>query len=870
MVGRTVTHYHILEKLGEGGMGVVYRARDHNLNRRVAVKFLSTGIADEVRRRRFQQEAQTASSLNHPHILPVYEAGSEDGQQYLVTEFVDGGTLRDWMKREKPSVRQIVELVTGIADALACAHEAGIVHRDIKPENVLVSKQGHARLADFGLAKLTEELGPGTDGETRTLPPVTLVGSVVGTVPYMSPEQVSGGRLDARSDIFSFAAMLYELIAGERPFRGKTDQEVARAILSSPPQPLSEARPDIPWELRAIVEKGIEKEPAERYQSMRELVVDLKRVQRQRSGEHVLDVVSRPHPWRLLSAVTAAVMVSAVALAWWLYRVDFFWKNPLANAHFTRFTDFEGSELDAAISPDGKLVAFLSDRAGVFDLWLGQSGRGEFVNLTKGRFPEMFFWEIRNVGFTADGSELWFRTALAGTSTGGLVRRIPVIGGADRPFLDQGLNPVWSPDGQWLAYHEPTRGDPIFVADRSGRSARKIFAGGPGIHAHFQTWSPDGRLIYFVSGYPPDEMDIWRVPAAGGQAERLTHHNADVAYPVFVDRRTLIYRATAEDGSGFWLYGMDVNHRIPHRVSFGVEQYLSVSASADGKHLAATVSNPTGSLWTVPLSGATAGESDATPFVLPNVRAVHPRFGPDYIVYLSSRSGADGLFRFSNGTVMELFGATEGRIIAAPAVSLDGRRLCFATREKRSKLYVMNADGTGLHEFAEALEPRDSPSWSPDGKWVAVAANAGHGVRLYRVSVDSGEAITLTEGRSRLPVWSPDGRFIVYSEERQGPGYPVKAVTPEGRPYPLPTLSVLRGLDRYRLLAGGSEMVVLEMEGGKPDFWSINLRTGQRRRLTDLKQGYSISSFDLSPDGKQILFDRIRENADVVLIDLPK
>ena len=280
MIGRTISHYRIEQKLGEGGMGVVYRARDLTLDRRVAIKFLSAEIGTEEQRRRFQQEAQTASSLNHPHILSVYEAGTDDGQQYLVSEYIDGVTLREWARTQHVTVRQILELMVGVADALACAHAVGIVHRDIKPENILVAQQGYAKLVDFGVAKLLN-VAAGGEADTRSArAPVTRAGVLVGTVPYMAPEQVSGQPVDARTDIFAFGAVLYELLTGQRPFGGKTDTDVLHAILHTPPRPLAELHPAVPYQLQLVVEKALEKDPVDRYQSMRELVVDLKRAQR--------------------------------------------------------------------------------------------------------------------------------------------------------------------------------------------------------------------------------------------------------------------------------------------------------------------------------------------------------------------------------------------------------------------------------------------------------------------------------------------------------------------------------------------------------------------------------------------------------------
>ncbi len=273
--GTSIGSYRIEGTLGAGGMGVVYRATDTRLNRLVCIKFLSGELLDVAARRRFQREAQMASSLNHPHILTVHDVGEHRGRQYIVTELVDGGTLQDWSSAAARTWRQVVELLTGVADGLATAHAAGILHRDIKPANILVSQNGYAKLADFGLAKLFDGAPGGAAKPPRA--ELTAAGLVVGTVAYMSPEQASGQPLDARSDIFSFGVVLYELLAGRRPFTGETDLELLKTIVHGLPSPLPA---EIPEALRGIVEKAIEKDPAERYQSMRDLVVDLRRVAR--------------------------------------------------------------------------------------------------------------------------------------------------------------------------------------------------------------------------------------------------------------------------------------------------------------------------------------------------------------------------------------------------------------------------------------------------------------------------------------------------------------------------------------------------------------------------------------------------------------
>jgi serine/threonine protein kinase/tetratricopeptide (TPR) repeat protein len=326
--GARLGHYQIVAMLGRGGMGVVYRAHDTRLNRSVAVKFLSDNLADPAARRRFQREAQMASSLNHPHILTVHDAGEFEGRQYLVTEYIDGGTLKDWVARkdwaanDKRDWPQIVELLLGVADGLATAHAANILHRDIKPENILITSSGYAKLADFGLAKL---LQPAEPQATRTLTGHrTRPGTIMGTISYMSPEQASGRMTDARSDIFSFGVVLYELLAGQRPFTGKSDLELLQNLIHAPVRPLPN---EIPYPLRVAVEKALEKDPAGRYQTMRDLVADLRQLSRTERGaaESPMDSAARDtkggkrRGLQPIMAGTGAAVILAIGLTVWLF-----------------------------------------------------------------------------------------------------------------------------------------------------------------------------------------------------------------------------------------------------------------------------------------------------------------------------------------------------------------------------------------------------------------------------------------------------------------------------------------------------------------------------------------------------------------------
>jgi Tol biopolymer transport system component len=431
-----------------------------------------------------------------------------------------------------------------------------------------------------------------------------------------------------------------------------------------------------------------------------------------------------------------------------------------------------------------------------------------------------------------------------------------------------------SPDGSRIAYFFPPA-DPIFVADKNGANPRQILADKKGFHNHYLHWSPDGRFIYFVRGIPPDDMDVWRIRPSGGEPERLTNHHGRVAYPALLDARTLIYCAAREDG-GWGLYAMDVERQIPHAVTSGLEEYTSLSSSADGRRLAATVANPVRNLWTVPITDHVVDESGATRFDLPTVRAAAPRYGPDYVLYLSSKGGAQGLWKWKDGSETELWKGSDGPVPFAPGVSADGAQIAFVTRsEGRHHVSLMAPDGTNVHRIAESLDVVDVPSWSPDGRWIAVIAREeeGRARPLYKVPIDGGSPVRLVDGVNSDPIWSPDGRLILYSEGWGGGGL-LRGVTPDKQAVPMPEIAVPYAGNRYRFMPGGRSVVIFLHRLGQTvqpeaSYHLLDLATGRTRKLTNLRSDFTTRSFDVSPDGKQILFDRYRDNSDIVLVDLP-
>ncbi len=860
--GEKLGPYEILAPIGAGGMGEVFRAKDTRLHRSVAIKILPRDkIADFERKGRFLQEARAASALNHPNIVTLHDIASDTGVDYLVMEFVSGRSLDKIITPKGIPLSEAIDYTRQIASALAAAHAAGIVHRDIKPANVMVTSESQVKVLDFGLAKLVERV-PGPEGETQTREPaLTETGTVIGTLAYMSPEQARAQPLDHRTDVFSLGVMLYEMLAGQRPFQGKSQVETMHAIINAPTPPL----PAQPPEIEEILSKALAKDPRDRYQHAGDLELDLRRFQQRPAGTRY------PAPGlghaRLLSIATAALLLT-LPMAWWAghRRASAPLDNPLAGAQFTRLTDFLGDETSASISPDGNFVTFVSDRDGRADLWLGRVGTGRFQNLTMGSFSP----SNRNLlqgGFTGDASEIWLRGPPLNR-----MRLLPLMGGPSRPFLGENVvNVGWSHNGMRIAYHTNDPGDPLFVADRDGENARQIFVDRPGMHNHFPTWSPDGRWVYFVHGNQRTlELDLWRIEATGGQPERLTRSNKYIGFPTPLDSRIVIYVAEDRDGSGPWLWALDVESKVARRISFGLETYTSVAASADARRLVAAVANPVANLWSIPILERVAEEHDAKPYDLPNVRALMPRFGGGSLFYLSSQGGGDGLWRLQDGQATEIWKGSEGALLEPPAISGGGGRAAIVLRRNgKQSLWALQVDGSQARVLSDAIDVRGGASWSPDGKWIVSGGNDAKGDGLFKIPVEGGAPVRLA-GTGLNPVWSPNGDIIVYSGLDVGGKEQLRAVTPDGSPIDLPPIQTSTNGERFRFTPDGGGLVYMQGGFGTQDFRLLNLATRQTRQLTHLTNPATMRTFDITADGKQIVFDRLRNNSDIVLIDLPK
>ena len=573
--------------------------------------------------------------------------------------------------------------------------------------------------------------------------------------------------------------------------------------------------------------------------------------------------------WLVTAAVAIALAITAIV---WVQKTERFWRNPIEEARFQTVTDFDGTEQEAAVSRDGKFVAFLSGREGHTDVWVTQQGSGQFHNLTRASAPELVNPSVRALGFSPDSSLVmfWVRKP-AGPSWQIGIWAVPTLGGQAKLYLEGAAEFDWSLDGSRLTYHTTASGDPLFVSDGTPHpQGQPIFTAPAGLHSHFPLWAPDNGFIYFVHGALPDKLDIWRIRPAGGMPERITSHNGRVSHPVLLNRRTLMYLASDPDGSGPWLYSMDVERRIPHRLTFGPDRYTSLAAAAGGKRLVVTRASPKRTLWRLRISDSRAELSPPDRISLTPATAFSPRLGPDYLICVSSAGGSESIWKRANGADTELWSGRGAQIIGGPAISPEGGRIAFSVHQRsQTLLYVMQADGTNARVVADSLELQGSPAWTPDGRSITSAAN-DHGVpHLFQVPVVGGPASVLLRDYSVDPAWQPSGRFVVYSGPDIGTTFSVKAVTPEGVTHPLPSLTNLtRGARHLKFLSGGRGIAFLRGSIEHKDLWLTDPDTGAERQLTNLPDDFDIRDFDISPDGREVVLERVQERSDIVLLDL--
>jgi len=774
MTGRALSHYEVLEKIGEGGMGAVYKARDRHLDRLVALKVLRhNDLADAERKRRFALEAKAASALNHPNIITIYDIDRAEEVDFIAMEYVRGKTLASMTSRKGLKTSEALKYALQAADALTCAHQAGIIHRDLKPANIMVTEQGLVKILDFGLAKLTETAIDDELGITQTLEHDeggTEEGTILGTVAYMSPEQAEARKLDARSDIFSLGAVLYEMLSGRRAFSGETRMSTLAAILQKEPKPLGEVAEGVPHELERIVNRCLRKDPERRFQLMKELKIALEELKEECDSGRLMaspGIAARPRSRRLWATAVLAVVVALSGLAWRLARP----REPAPAVGLRQVTFDSGLTSYPALSPDGKLVAYASDRAreGNLDIWVQQLSGGRPIRLTSHEADDI------DPTFSPDGSQIAFRSH----RDGGGIYVVPSLGGDERLLVRGGRRPRFSPDGKWVLYYvgQFLSTTKLGIVPASGGVSRELDVGVP--WAAYPIWSPDGARILFLGSLDNtvNACDWYVVPFAGGAAVKTGAAMFLLVYQVspsagwwnsaeWIDNHVLFSSGN--------LWQVDISPRswrvteAPRRLTAGsaTEYYprAITGARADaGIQVAFASQQATIDLWSLNLDlNAGKVRGPVSRLTQDAASKFNPSFSSDGKKLVFGYGGANPGIRIRDMVSGKDNVLVTGQMLLRPRVSPDGSKVAYTIYENQlTPIYVISAGGGDARKLCDNCGT--VYGWSPDGQRIVYWS--GQPIRFYTLDVASGrrtELLAHPNYNIHGAEYSPDGHWLAF------------------------------------------------------------------------------------------------------------
>ena len=889
--GAKIGPYEIIAPLGAGGMGEVYRARDPRLGREVAVKVLPASFCgDADRLRRFEQEARAAGALNHPGILAVYDVGTHEGTPFLVTELLEGATLRDRLAGGAFSPRKAIDFAVQIAHGLAAAHEKGIVHRDLKPENIFICRDGRAKILDFGLAKLCAP-EPGDPTATLSLDNQTATGTTLGTAGYMSPEQVRGEKSDQRSDVFSFGAVLYESLSGQRAFAGRTAADRASAILKDDPPDLPATGKTIPASLDRIVRHCLEKSPEQRFQSARDLAFHLESTS-SISGTGPTPSIKFAKPgsgrlshWMQTSLVVALAAVVCAAGAWW-----FRGRAQLAprTVKFLRLTDFAGMEESPAFSPDGKSVAFVSDSTGSRQIWVRLLAGGPPLQITNGAGSHL---EPR---WSQDSTAIIYFTPPPEGNAQGTLWEVSALGGTPRQLVSSMSGADVSHDGKRLAFFRLNGNQmELVVADSDGSNPRVVTHAATTFSYRLPRWSPDDSTIAYLHNEDLWNDDIFLVSSAGGAPRQLTRESSLMSGMAWLpDGSRLIYSSAR----GNTLLYLPTQHLWEISKSGGESRQLTFGESGDENpdidregRILVSRKHMEFNIWKFPVDGTPADNvSRGVRITNQTGEVLTPTLDPTdrELAYLSDSGGHGNLWvlPLGGGPRRQItFEKDSDQVIGVPVWSPDGKLITFATGRTsatfRVGYYLLRPDGSDLRL---SIPQGTWGAWSSDSKWLyyseSVPAPTTGAFRLLKIPVDGGTPILVRSDNARGPAPAPDGSTLYYIVPQQNLNgsldYEVRVARPENGPSSLlvrisgQRLPLWQGC--HPVLSRDGKWLVMPLDDALgTNIWTASTADGKLRQITDFgeRRTFIARRISWSSDGKWVFAAVGEGDADIVQMD---
>ena len=892
--GTRVGPYEIVGRLGAGGMGEVYRARDTKLGRDVALKILPASMtADADRLTRFEREARLLATLNHPNIGAIYGLESrpsnrpgEQGAPVLVLELIEGQSLADHisvMPRGRARVRAALEIARQVADALDAAHERGVVHRDLKPGNISITSAGVAKVLDFGLAK-TQVDPSGSD--IANSPTVTVEGTregvILGTAAYMSPEQARGRAIDKRTDIWSFGCVLYEMLAGTKPFAGESTSDLIVAILERQVD-LSRLPAETSPVVRRLLQRCLEKDVRRRLRDIADARAD---IEEELAGRASTEAPLPSRAGRLspaLAAAAALLLIGGPAIGWMAARRSIE-SPPPSFDRVTRLVATAAHEYSPVLSPDGKWIAYLSNARGRTDVWVKFIAGGDPANLTAG--AEAFAEDSGNIVQSADyisglavspeGTQIAFSVLDSLNRISSWVVPAP-LGGVPRKLLADGHSGLqWSPDGKRRVFVRTggSLGDALLVADADGQHEIVLAERKGARHIHWPRWSGDSKYIYFNHGpqnFNIEPTGVYRIAATGGAIEPVIATARRAAFPFLNSDGTGLVYAGNPDTVDLNLWWHDLRTGRDTRLTSGVGEYTQPVLSSDGRMLIGTVLDSRQSLQRVAvdvdkpqLQPVTNGDSgDFDPWLSPD---------GERLVFSSSRTGHRNLWTARGGVTAPAPLTSGPTFDERPAVSPQGREVAFVSdRGGQRGIWLISADG-GTPRLVVNADVIDTLSWSPDGKQLVYATPNGDAPGLTLVEVATGKTTPLkTLGVS--PTWSRDN-VIAFVEPRGGTlGAFVQLIRPNGEPVsssPLDTADAPRLGNGSVVWSPDGKRIAASMlpGGGDGSLWIVDPASPKPyHKLLDLPAGVFTRGITWSSDGKSLIVGTYRWSGDIFLAE---